>query len=105
MPVEYAITDEKGYSHQQAEIDAAFLAALDDGPKTPMELQVILFDMGIGNATGNTPLALSYSFTGAIARSATNSLRGRGLIYDSWDKRDAANPALETPFRFYKAGA
>jgi hypothetical protein len=86
MPlVEYAMLDESTYHKHQAEIDEAILSALADGPKQSYELMAMLRAKGFGNATDDGPLALSYSMTGAIYRSAKNSLRARKLIVDSWD--------------------
>lgn len=86
MPlVEYAMLDEATYHKHQEEIDATILCALANGPRQSYELMALLRAQGFGNATDDGPLALSYSMTGAIYRSAKNSLRSRKLIVDSWD--------------------
>jgi hypothetical protein len=92
--------DEKGYCQRQQDIDAAILNALEEGGKTHMELCALLRSTGVGNARSDDQLELSYSMTGAILRAAVNSLRSRGLIYDSWD----FGRHYPKPFRFFKAG-
>jgi hypothetical protein len=82
---EWAVTDEAAYAKRKDEIDAIILCALASGPKSSYELMILLRAEGVGNAADDRPLALSYSMTGAIYRSAKNSLRNRGLICDSWD--------------------
>jgi hypothetical protein len=94
------LIDTKGYAKQQDEIDAAILKALENGGKTPYELAGILRQIGVGNAKSGDPVDLVYSTTGAIQRAAVNSLRSRGLIYDSWDTSTAAH-RYERPFRFF----
>jgi hypothetical protein len=104
MAISFDVTDEKGYAARQQEIDAAILKALEEGPKTPHELQTLLFEMKVGNAESSERLALSYSLTGAITRSACNSLRRRQLLTDTMD-RYATTGVLEKPFRYYKRDA
>jgi hypothetical protein len=82
---EWRMTDDTTYHKHQDEIDALIIGALTDGPKPSHELMELLRHAGFGNAQNNGALELSYSMTGAIYRSAKNSLRARGLICDSWD--------------------
>lgn len=83
---EWALTDDAAYNKAQADIDALILALLKSGPRSSYELMALLRATGYGNAQNDSPLELSYSMTGAIYRSAKNSLRRRGMIYDSWDE-------------------
>jgi hypothetical protein len=101
MTTDYALTDEKTYAERQQEIDAAILKLLDEGGKTPTEVAAAVRALGIGNARSDDRLELSYSTTGAVTRSAINSLRQRGLITDSWLK-NKMQPSYEKPFRFFK---
>ena len=94
------ITDPKGYAADQKRIDYAIIAALAEGPKTQYELSEKLRQIGVGDAKSNDRLEISYSKTGAIGRAAVNSLRSRGLIYDSWDAARNSRQ-YEKPFRFY----
>lgn len=87
MPLrEWAMTDNATYHKHKDEIDAIILCALSKGPMQTYALMALLRADGYGNAQNDGPLELSYSMTGAIWRSAKNSLRERGLIYDAWDQ-------------------
>ena len=87
VPVrEWAMTDVGSYRKHSDEIDCLIVGALASGPKSIYTLMALLRAAGHGNATSDTKMDLSYSTTGAIWRSAKNSLRMRGLIYDSWDE-------------------
>jgi hypothetical protein len=79
------MTDNAGYYKVKDKVDAIILDALRSGPQQTYALMALLRAAGYGNAANDGPLELSYSMTGAIWRSAKNSLRERGLIYDSWD--------------------
>jgi hypothetical protein len=97
MPLtDWALNDNAGYSKHQDEIDSLILGELLSGPKRAVELIEVLRNAGFGNARNNGPLELSYSMTGAIYRSAYNSLRSRGFVCDSYDKdgRNYARPSL-----------
>jgi hypothetical protein len=97
MPlIEWALTDNTAYAKQQEQIDDIILCALLEGPKRSYELIDRLRLAGFGNARNDGPLELSYSMTGAVYRSAYNSLRSRGLVCDSYDKdgRNYARPSL-----------
>ena len=83
---DWKLTDNSAYCKEKDKIDALILSALAHGPRRIYELMAILRAEGYGNAQNDGPLELSYSMTGAIYRSAQNSLRERGLIYDSWDE-------------------
>jgi hypothetical protein len=101
--IEYSMIDEKGYAKRQQEIDEAILKLLDDEGegKTPTEIAAAVRALGVGNARSDDRLELSYSTTGAISRSAVNSLRARGLITDSW-LRCNMQPTYQRPFRYFK---
>lgn len=101
MMPDWTILDEKGYSKRRDEIDAAIIEACSGDGKTHTELTAMLRQMGLGNARSDDPRELSYSMTGGIMRAAVNSLRSRGLIYDSWD----LGREYPRPFRFYRAAA
>jgi hypothetical protein len=101
MMPEWTMLDEKGYSKRRDEIDAAITEACSGDGKTYTELSALLRQMGVGNARSDDALELSYSMTGGIVRAAVNSLRSRGLIYDSWD----LGREYPRPFRFYRAAA
>jgi hypothetical protein len=97
MPLtEWAMTDNAEYAKHQEEIDDLILNALLEGPKRSYDLIDRLRIAGYGNARDSGPLELSYSMTGALYRSAYNSLRSRGLVCDSYDKdgRNFARPSL-----------
>jgi hypothetical protein len=97
MPlIEWAMTDNAAYAKHLEEVDAIILGALLDGPKRSYDLIDRLRLAGFGNARNDGPLELSYSMTGAIFRSAYNSLRSRGMVCDSYDKdgRNYARPSL-----------
>jgi hypothetical protein len=97
----YEMLDYAGYQRRQEDIDATILGALADGVgKTHVELQVLLRTECVGNAKTDDPLELCYSSTGAILRTALNSLRMRGLIYDSWDC--ATDNSYVKPFRYFR---
>jgi hypothetical protein len=97
----YEMLDYEGYERRREDIDATILAALADGEgKTHAELGVILRANCVGNAKSDDPLELSYSSTGAILRTALNSLRMRGKIYDSWDT--VTDRQYAKPFRFFR---
>jgi hypothetical protein len=86
MPLrDWAVTDNAAYHKAQPEIDAIITTALLNGPRSSYDLMGLLRAAGYGNAINDNPLELSYSMTGAIYRSAQNSLRNRGIICDSWD--------------------
>jgi hypothetical protein len=104
MAASLEITDEKGYHARKDEIDATILALLAEGGKTSQEIGVALRKLGIGNARSDDRLEIAYSMTGAVQRSATNNLRKRGLITDSWDKANYNRANFEPPFRFFKVG-
>lgn len=95
---DFSITDEKAYAAVAQQVDGLILAALDEGGKTHLELERVLYENKIGNARDDSSHELAYSSTGAIFRSAVNSLRRRNQIYDSWDLgRD-----YERPFRYFR---
>jgi len=101
MMPSWTILDEKGYCARRDEIDAAIIEACSGDGKTHTELAAMLRQMGVGNARHDDALELSYSMTGGIMRAAVNSLRSRGLIYDSWD----LGREYPRPFRFYRMAA
>ena len=94
------LNDWEDYEKQREVINAAILEELAVGGKTHTELAIKLHSIGIGNARSNERIELAYSTTGAILRSALNSLRWAGKIYDSWDT--ATDRQYEKPFRFFK---
>jgi hypothetical protein len=96
----YEMHDWTGYTKRREEIDAAILAELATEGKTHTELAIKLRAMGVGNARSDDHSELSYSTTGAILRTALNSLRWAGKIYDSWDMATDRNYAR--PFRFFR---
>jgi hypothetical protein len=103
MRTSFELTDEKGYSQRQEEIDALILQLLSDGGKTAQEIYTALREVGVGNAESDDRYELSYSSTGSIGRSACNSLRRRRLIYDTWDVAQKNGGKPEPPFRYFKA--
>ncbi len=86
MPLrEWTMTDNATYHKDRDKIDAIIITALANGPRRSYELIALLRAAGYGNAINDSPLELAYSMTGAIYRSAKNSLRERRIIYDGWD--------------------
>jgi hypothetical protein len=81
----WELTDDASYSKTKDRIDAIILTALAQGPRSIYEIMAVLRAEGIGDAQHDGLLELSYSTTGTIFRSAKNSLRERGMIYDGWD--------------------
>lgn len=94
------LNDWEGYRKRRAEIDAAILSELATEGRTHIELAIKLRALGIGDARSDDSAELSYSTTGAILRTALNSLRSTGHIYDSWDTATDRNYAK--PFRFFR---
>lgn len=87
MPLrDWTLTNDAAYHKAQAAIDEIIMTALASGPAKSYDLMELLRAAGYGNAINDNPLELAYSMTGAIYRSAKNSLRSRGLIRDSWDE-------------------
>jgi hypothetical protein len=98
MPYE-ELLDYKRYAKDKEKIDRLILDFLVE-PRTYAEIGAMLRAAGIGDATTDNPLDLCYSTTGAIMRTAANSLRANGFIYDSWDLGQGKN--YPRPFRLYR---
>jgi hypothetical protein len=94
------LNDWVGYEKRRTEIDAAILEELACDGKTHTELAAKLRAIGIGDARSDDATELAYSSTGAILRSAVNSLRWTRKIYDSWDT--ANDGKYDKPFRFFR---
>jgi hypothetical protein len=94
------LNDWVGYEKHRSEIDAAILTELANDGKTHTELGIKLRAIGIGDAKSDDPTELAYSSTGAILRSAVNSLRWNKKIYDSWDTANDGH--YDKPFRFFR---
>lgn len=79
------VLDPQGYEERGDFIDSLILSILSESPRTCCEIYAVLQQNGIGDARSCDRYELSYSSTGAIGRSALNTLRGRKLTYDSRD--------------------
>lgn len=95
------LNDWEGYAKRRDEIDAAILAELATEGKTHTELAIKLRSIGVGDARSDDQAELAYSSTGAILRTAVNSLRWSGRIYDSWDTASNDHEYAK-PFRFFR---
>ena len=74
-----------GYHAHRELIDFWLLTLADGSPQaTPARLMAKLREVGIGDAQSDDRVALSYSSTGAIYRSAMNRLQRNGWIEDPW---------------------
>jgi hypothetical protein len=102
MPVKaWTVYDEDGYRKQRALINLLIMDALVAGGKENTELMEVLRIAGVGDAKSSNTLELSYSSTGAIFRSAYNTLRSNGLVKDSFDIYGADYPK---PLRIFRVG-